>query len=150
MDKKQDFFLDDEHCIDRLVSEWEKYGLIIVAFDFDNSVFDYYKAGHTFDMVINLLRECKKLGFHLTVFTSCNDDRMPEIKSYLKENNIPYDSINDTPDFIPFKGRKVYYNHFLDDRAGLSAAYKILAEAVFRIKLRIRQKNEEGRQDIDF
>ena len=145
-----DYYLDDKNCIQRLVDEWEKYGQLIIAYDYDCTVFDYYRSGHTHKNIVELLRECKKLGFHLTLFTSCNDDRMDEIKLYLKENDIPYSSINETPDFIPFKGRKIYYNHFLDDRAGLSSAYRILAEAVFRIKMRIREKAVAERQDVDF
>lgn len=150
MDKTQDFFLDDSNVVSRLVEEYQRYGMLIVAYDFDNTVFDYYQKGYSFDCVIELLRECKTLGFHLTLFTSCNDDRMPEIKEYLKKNNIPYDSINDTPDFIPFKGRKIYYNHFLDDRAGLSSAYNVLKEVVFQVKNLKRQQSVQKKQDVDF
>lgn len=145
-----DPFLSNEACIERLVNEWEKYKMLIIAYDFDNTVFDYYGKGYTFNDVVNLLRQCKKLGFHLTLFTSCNDDRIEEIKQYLSKNDIPFDSINETPDNIPFRGRKVYYNHFLDDRAGLKSAYEILCETVFRIKMKIREKETEHRQDIDF
>jgi uncharacterized protein (DUF427 family) len=80
-------------------------------------------------------------SFHLTVFTSCNDDRFPEIKKYLTDHNIPFDSINETPDFIPYKGRKVYYNILLDDRAGLSAAYGILNNLIYSIRGRRVNKN---------
>lgn len=136
-----DYFLNDAHCVERLFNEWKKYGSIIVAYDYDNTVFDYYQRGDTFDNVIKLLRECKAMGFHLTVFTSCNDDRFPEIKEYLTTHNIPFDGINQTPDFIPFKGRKVYYNILLDDRAGLSAAYDHLWKLIYSIKGHNANKN---------
>lgn len=129
-----DPFLDDINCAKRLISEYERYGSIIVAYDYDNTVYDYYQKGDTFGHVVDLLRECYRMGFHLIVFTSCNDDRFPEIKEYLKANNIPFDSINETPDFIPFKGRKVYYNILLDDRAGLRSAYEILWKVIYSIK----------------
>lgn len=129
-----DFFLDDKNCIDRLFSEWQKYGSIIVAYDFDNTVYDYYNKGYSYDEVINLLRDCKKEGFHLTVFTSCNDDRFQEIRTFLTDNNIPFDGINETPDFIPFKGRKVYFNILLDDRAGLSSAFGQLQTLIYKIR----------------
>lgn len=129
-----DYFLDDKHCVERLFDEWKKYGSIIVAYDYDNTVFDYYNKGYSYENVIDLLRECKRMGFHLTVFTSCNDDRFPEIKKYLTDNNIPFDGINETPDFIPFKGRKVYFNILLDDRAGLSSAYDQLWKVIYSIR----------------
>lgn len=129
-----DFFLDDKNCVDRLLEEYKKYGSIIVAYDYDNTVYDYYKRGYDYNQVIELLRECKKMGFHLTVFTSCNDDRFPEIKVYLEQNDIPFDGINETPDFIPFKGRKVYFNILLDDRAGLSSAYHQLWTVIYQIR----------------
>src|SRR3990167_9457073 len=109
-----DYFLNDKNCIERLFNEWKKYGSIIVAYDYDNTVYDYYNKGYSYHKVIELIRECKQIGFHLTVFTSCNDDRFLEIKKYLEKNNIPFDGINETPDFIPFKGRKVYFNILLD------------------------------------
>lgn len=136
-----DYFLNDKNCIDRLISEYNKYGSLIIAFDYDNTVFDFYKKGYTYDEVINLLRECKKMGFHLTVFTSCNDDRFPEIKDYLTKNNIPFDGINETPDFIPFKGRKVYFNILLDDRAGLSSAFYQLWTVIYSIRSNNATKN---------
>lgn len=133
---KSDRYLNNEECISRLFDEWKKYGSLIVAYDFDSTVFDYHKRGDTFPKVIELLRACKAEGFHLTVFTSCNDDRFPEIRKYLTDNNIPFDSINETPDFIPFKGRKVYFNILLDDRAGLWAAYDQLWKVIYNIRSR--------------
>ena len=129
-----DYFLTDDNCVQRLFDEWKKYGSIIVAYDYDNTVFDYYGKGYTYQKVIELLRVCRSMGFHLTVFTSCNDDRFPEIRKYLNENNIPYDGINETPDFIPFKGRKVYFNILLDDRAGLKSAYEQLWATIYSIR----------------
>ncbi len=129
-----DFFMDDQNCIDRLYEEYKKYGSLIVAYDYDNLVYDYYKKGRKFDKVINLLRMCKELGFHLVVFTSCNDDRMPEIRKYLTDNDIPFHSINETPEYIPFQGRKIYFNILLDDRSGLSAAYRQLETVVYKIR----------------
>lgn len=147
---KTDRYLDDEECINRLVHEWQKYGMLIVAYDFDNTVFPYTHEDDRFDKVIELLIKAKKMGCHLVVFTSCNDDRIPEIKKYLNDNNIPFDSINETPDFIPFKGRKIYYNIFLDDRASLKSAYNILNEACERVWFNRNAETLKQKQDIDF
>lgn len=139
--EQSDFYMDDNNCIARLREEQKKYGSLIVAYDFDNCVFDYYKKGRKFEKVINLIRMCKELGFHLVVFTSCNDDRMPEIRKYLDDNNIPFHSINETPDYIPFQGRKIYYNILLDDRAGLASAFHQLEMVVYQIRSERANKN---------
>lgn len=145
-----DRYLDDKECIDRLLHEWERYGQIIVAYDYDNTVFDYGAKGDKFDNVIALLRKVKKMGCHLVVFTSCNDDRFDDIRKYLNDNDIPFDSINETPDYIPFQGRKVYYNILLDDRAGISSAYKILSEVCEIVWLNRNAHTIKSKQDIDF
>lgn len=145
-----DRYLNDQECIDRLLNEWEKYGMLIVAFDYDHTVFDYANRGDKFDNVISLLCKVKKMGCHLVVFTSCNEDRFPDIKKYLKDNDIPFDSINETPDFIPFKGRKVYYNLLLDDRSGLSSAYRILNEVCEIVWLNRNAHKIKSKQDVDF
>lgn len=125
-----DFFLENNNTVNRLVDEWRKYGKIIIAFDYDNTVYDYYQKGYTFYDVINLLRECKDFGAYLMVYTSCEEHKFPQLISYMNENNIPFDSINEVPNYIPFKGKKLYYNILLDDRAGLSSAYFCLKSAL--------------------
>ena len=34
-------YMNEQKCFDRLKSDYEKHGKIIVAFDFDNTIFDY-------------------------------------------------------------------------------------------------------------
>ncbi|MFI8677541.1 hypothetical protein [Bacillus thuringiensis] len=126
-----DLYLYEENVTERLIREWKKYGSLVVAYDFDNTVYDYHKEGHSYEYVIQLLREAKKLNAYLMVYTARRDRELSFVKEYLEENNIPFDSINETPDFIPFSdGKKLYYNILLDDRAGLPSAYRCLLNAV--------------------
>ena len=37
-----DPYLDNNLCVDRLVENWKQHGKIIIAFDFDNTIYDYY------------------------------------------------------------------------------------------------------------
>jgi hypothetical protein len=129
-----DPYLSDIKCTERLYDDYVKHKSLIVAFDFDNTVYDYHQKGESFNNLISLLRECRRMGFYLICFTSCNDDRLPEIEKYLNENDIPYHSINGDVENIPFKGRKVYYNILLDDRAGLASAYNVLTSTISWIK----------------
>jgi hydroxymethylpyrimidine pyrophosphatase-like HAD family hydrolase len=128
-----DPYLHNNICIDRLIQEHKKYGRLIVAYDFDSTVYDYHKQGYKYDRVIELLRVCRQLGFYLIVFTCNNGDRYAEMINYLNENKIPFDSINKNADFVPFKNNKIYYNILLDDRAGLASAYQQLNAVVDHI-----------------
>jgi hypothetical protein len=125
-----DFYLNEQNTINRLVSEWIKYGKIIIAYDFDDTVYDFHNKGRKYDDVINLLKQCKSLGAYFIVFTSCNENDYDKIRNYLAENEIPFDKINENLNFVKFTGRKVYYNILLDDRAGLSSSYKCLLQTI--------------------
>lgn len=125
-----DYYLKRLNQTDRLVDEWIKYGKIIIAYDFDDTVYDFHKQGRTYDDVIALLQRCEKVGAHFVVFTCCGEDQYPKIIKHLKTNKIPFDVINENMDFVKFTGKKIYYNILLDDRAGLESAYSTLLSAV--------------------
>lgn len=129
-----DPFIDDELCIQRLVDNWKSHNGIIIAFDFDNTVYDYYNNGYTYSKVISLLKECKDMGCTLILSTCCDESKFGFMKIQLKNMGIKVDYINESPPYIPFTGNKVYYNILLDDRAGLGSAYNILQKAKERIK----------------
>lgn len=123
-----DYYLDNENCINRLTEEWIKYGKIIISYDFDDTVFDFWNKGRTYYDVVSLLQRCRKIGAHFIVFTANNDIEM--IEKYLNDNDIPFDKFNENMEFIKFTSRKIYYNILLDDRAGLQSAYECLKTAV--------------------
>lgn len=129
-----DYYLSVNNAIERLTDEWLKYGSIIIAYDFDDTVYDFHKKGKSYNDVISLLQECNKYGAYFIVFTACGKDEEDKISKYLNANKIPFDKINDNIDFIKFTGRKVYYNIMLDDRAGLQSAYLTLSETLNNIK----------------
>lgn len=125
-----DFYLSKENVVERLLNEWKLYGKIIIAYDYDETVFDFHKNGRTYEDVCNLLRRCEKVGAYFIVFTCCGPDQYKEIREDLTSKNLPFDRINDNMDFIDFTGRKVFYNILLDDRAGLESAFEDLQTVV--------------------
>lgn len=131
-----DPYLNDDLCVNRLVENWKSHNGIIIAFDFDNTIFDYYKKGYIYPKVIQLLKECKSMGCTLILSTCCDESKFEFMRSKCRENGIEIDYINESPPYIPFTGNKTYYNIMLDDRAGLSAAYNIL----YKIKEIIRNE----------
>lgn len=129
-----DIYLDDEQVYERLKQDFFNHDKLIVAYDFDNTV--YSKDGSC-DMVIDLLKRCRPYA-KLILFTArdmADDDVFDEVMDYISENDIPCDYINENIIPIDFKtGRKIYYNIFLDDRAGLSSAYYALKKLIDEIE----------------
>lgn len=114
-------YLNDDVCVERLLAEYRTHGSLVVAYDYDNTVYDYHHKGQDYGEVVELLRDLKRVGCHLIVFTASED--IPAITKYLKEHDIPYDAINENPPFFQGVSRKIYYNSLLDDRAGFRSAY---------------------------
>lgn len=113
-------YLDHDTCVERLLDWHEKNGRIIVAFDFDNTVYDYHSQGHDYSDVVELLIMAKAVGAYLIVFTG-NEDRAL-VERYLIDHGIPFDAINEQAPFLTTTARKIYYNLLLDDAAGLKSA----------------------------
>ena len=125
-----------EACKKRLLEEYKKYEKLIVAFDYDNTIFDYHNNGGDYSCVIELLKRCARLGFELVLFT-CDED----ISESHRKSTIVYDMLGLAPDgelqinqssVLP-KSYKPYYNILLDDRAGLEESYEILKYVVNEI-----------------
>lgn len=108
----------------RLYEEYKKYRSLVIAYDFDNTVYDFHKKGNTYWQIITLLQKLKELGCICICFTANQDEEF--VKSYCKTYNIPLDKLNENPDFFKSNSKKIYYNAFLDDRAGLQQVYQEL------------------------
>ena len=125
---------NQQDCLARLKNECDKYGKLIDAFDFDNTIYDFHKNEGDYSEVIDLLKECIKLEFDLILFTVDEDpDKVSEKVRWLVSNDLwSYKSshffVNTGPLFS--RSRKPYYNILLDDRAGLEESYNILKQVV--------------------
>lgn len=137
-----DTYLIQENVYNRLVREYEAHNQLIIAYDFDNTVFDYHNKGETYNKVIELLRKCKELGFYLIVYSCSPKSRYSQMIKYLKDNNIPFDTINENSPKIKFAEGKLYYNILLDDRAGLSSSYEVLSKLIKNIEIKGRENYE--------
>ena len=128
----QHTFLDPNLTYKRLLNEYQKYDSIVVAFDFDNTVFDYHKQGFDSMEIIDLLQKLKSINCFLIVWTA-NDDAL-FVKNYCETHRIPFDRINKNPPFFKSNSRKIYYNELLDDRAGLRESFDRLLRLYNQIK----------------
>lgn len=129
-----DPYTDTDLCVNRLLREHSKHPRLIVACDFDDTVFPYHGGSSTHERVIRLLQRCSARDFHIVVFTASSPDRYPFMQTYLSERGIKVSSVNTNPISLPFGNHgKVYYNILLDDRAGLGQACDVLEGLMDRL-----------------
>jgi hypothetical protein len=108
----------------RLLHEYNQYKSLVIAYDLDNTLYDFHKKGETYTMVMDLLKELKSIGCYMICFTANSDKDF--VLKYLTDNEIPFDAINENPPFFKCEERKIYFNALLDDRAGLQQVYNEL------------------------
>ena len=121
-----DFYLKTENSFNRLLEEYNQHQSIVVAFDFDDTVYDFHKKGRLYNDVVELLKKLHSINCYLICWTGQDD--IDFVSNYLKKNNIPFNSINENPGFHKSSSRKIYANAYLDDRAGLKQVYDELTE----------------------
>lgn len=121
--------------VDRLESEWEQHGKIIIGVDYDDTISPWKMNDFDFESVIKILKVAKETGAYIVIFTSCNEERYPEIISYCQSKGLEIDRINETPIELQYGNRsKIYANIFIDDRAGLLESLDILEMSMYRIR----------------
>jgi hypothetical protein len=121
--------------VDRLETEWEQHGKIIIGVDFDDTISPWRMDDFDFDTVIKTLKTAKETGAYIVIFTACKPDRYPEIATYCESKGLEIDRINETPIDVGFGNHaKIYANIFIDDRAGLHEALDILTLAMYRVR----------------
>lgn len=131
-----DHYLKTSNSYERLKNEYIKHGKIIIAVDFDDTIYDYHQKNRSYEKVINLLKSMKEHAY-IIIYTAAGEERYPEIQEYCREVDIPYDSINENIIGLNIpEGKKLYYNILLDDRAGLGQAYDILLMLSYEIERR--------------
>jgi len=140
--------MDTGKFVARLTDEWLRYGKIIIAVDFDDTLKPWSDivSQQDCDEVIALLIECKKSGAYVVVNTACNPDRFEEIRGYCSSKGLQVDKINANPINLPYGTHgKVYANIYLDDRGDLVGSIKILQRALYGVR---GVRSYEGLNDV--
>jgi len=121
-------FIDQNMVLDRLCNDFDKHGKLIVAVDFDNTLYDYHGIGLDCSWVIDIVKFLHEQELaDIIIWTARADNDLDFVKSFCQENGIPYSKINEESDHSPTRNtKKPYYNILLDDRAGLFSAYQTL------------------------
>ena len=134
----KDRYHDTEEAVNRLVRDFYKHNNIIIAIDFDSVLFDFKGRGYS-SSVRNLMYKLATLSikrepppqdkrFTTILFTAREGNELREAEEFCKYHRIRIDYVNESPEIIPFKTRKPFYNILLDDKAGLGQAYEVLTK----------------------
>lgn len=117
----------------KLVHQWKCHGALLIAFDFDDTVFDLdptFGSILATKMLRELLRKAKKQGHTLICYT-CRDRFDKPVHEFLMEKEIFPNYINESP--VQSDG-KIFYNILLDDKSGLREAIDALEYALQEIE----------------
>lgn len=132
-----DPYFNTRRCIERLYAQYLRNPRLIIAVDFDDTLFDFHKTDATYPEVIRLLKRCNELDFYVVVFTSSANARHSEIRAYIDSLGIKIAGINTNPIPLPYGNEgKIFFNLLIDDRAGLGQACEILKKTLARIRRR--------------
>jgi hypothetical protein len=118
-----------------------------IAVDFDGTIaeaekpFDPESAGEPREEVVRWLEVFKRLGARIIVFTVRGDTKF--VREYLKENDIPFDHINENPDQPPGSSGKVFADVYWDDRAVDAADPDSGVEILHRLMAGRAERKEE-------
>lgn len=94
---------------------------IWLSIDFDGvvSTYDGWKGfdvlGQPIPEVRECLKACREKGYKIVIFTTRLDT--PTLRAWLKEHDIPYNSINSTSHNPPHTSTKPISHVIIDDRA---------------------------------
>jgi len=126
-------WFDFNNQVERLLKTWNEKGNLVVGFDFDGTIYDTNKIGGDFSRVIELLKECSRLGMKMCLLTAEQiPDKILWKRDYAESIGISVGWVNESP-LMPGT-KKPYFNILLDDRAGLPYTFKVLSEVVRLIK----------------
>jgi len=129
-----DTYMKQDNVVQRLVNEYNLHGDLVVAYDFDNTVYDYHNMGDEYHRVIELIKKLGQIkGIELIVWTGSRKEKYGWIKEWLNENDIPFNKINENPYFFKSDSPKIFYSILLDDRAGLESSYNALLKFLNKI-----------------
>lgn len=134
-----DPYLSQSKCIYRLFDDYQAHKSLLVAFDFDDTIFDFHNKGYEYPALVDILKQCQELGFTLILFTGNEGEKLYDCIEYCNFLGLTIKYANESP--IMKENRKPFYNIFLDDRAGLGDAYYILTETIKLIKKEKRNEN---------
>lgn len=122
----KDRYFSTEEATNRLVRDFYKHNNIIIAVDFDNTLYNFMGRGDSLSVrnLVQQLSDDKTHRFTLILFTAREGKELDEAVDWCSDIYINFDYVNKSP--VMTETRKPFYNILLDDKAGLGQAYEVL------------------------
>lgn len=120
---------------DKLVGVYRKHNSIIIAVDFDDTIYNYSLNNYDVDYVIDLIKRAQKeLGAQVILFTCREGELLEQALNYCKSKDLHIDRANESMETYTYPSRKPFYNILLDDKSSLEASCAALEYAMETIK----------------
>ena len=111
---------------EKLKGVYDEHNNIILAVDFDDTIYDWKSVGLSCDYVVDLVKRCQnKLNAKVMLFTCRIDHHLDFAVKHCNEIGLNLWGINYNPDH-GFTNGKPFYNVLLDDKACLENVCDIL------------------------
>ncbi len=127
-----DYYLNEDNCNKRLLEDYYKYNTLILAVDFDNTIYDFFNKWLEFNDVLKLLKRAVALNMKIVIYTASVE--YEKIEKYCERIGLKIEGINKNLLKEFENSGKIYYNLLLDDRAGLPSAYNQLLFVVEKLE----------------
>ena len=119
----------------KLLGVYREHNNIIIAVDFDDTLYDWKDVGYDCDYVVDLVKRCQQhLNAKVMLFTCRNGDHLDFAVKHCEEVGLNLWGINHNPDHGPTDS-KPFYNVLLDDKACLSNVCEALELLLEKAKL---------------
>ena len=126
-------YTNQDLVLERLKREWHQDGKLIIAVDFDNTIYDSNNEGLDLEGTISAVKTAHDLGHEIYCFTANGDYNF--VLEHWVEVFCFVPAINESSlDNAIFGNRKPLYNLLLDDRAGLCTALRTLNQINFYVR----------------
>lgn len=122
--------------VKKLIDQYVKHGSLIVAVDFDDTVYPFSEELSDLEYVREVVRKAKSQGHKLLLLT-CRDKYEGQVKRFLTAHGIEVDYFNEVTvsgEGWGGEGSKPFYSWFLDDKASLYMSTYILDRALDEIQ----------------
>lgn len=118
----------------KLKNVYDEHNNLIIAVDFDDTIYDWKSVGLSCDYVINLVKRCQeKLNAKIMLFTCRIDHHLEFALRHCKEIGLELWGVNYNPEHGPTAG-KPFYNVLLDDKACLDQVCSILETLIEQVE----------------
>ena len=99
----------------------------IIAVDFDNTLSldnHWPYIGEPNLPLISFLHDAQVKGYGIVLWTCREGQLLDEAVAWCKKLGLEFDAINENPDYVGWKSRKVVADMYIDDRAFNLEDYK--------------------------